>query len=208
MLNLKVEKKKIGLILYLASAVFIILMSVVGGFYILEPLDKIYAGTATGSQLLWYIVWGFNIFIGGLLASAGIYLYIDEKNSKIAKLVCVIFPPVFIFGFIMKEPGTNWTHIPVIYGILGFTMILLFLGVLWFWGQNRRDLEGVEKDAADLRLIAYMFFMLATWHLCGYFYDILARNFVIRSPYDIPIFLMLGWAFLFLSYWRLTKKAK
>ena len=133
-------------------------------------------------------------------------LYAQAKPSRISTfavgvLVAVVFIDFLLRGFLMNTDA----HFPPFFGLAGGSTVVLFLALVWFWAKRRKTLEGVAVDAADLQLVGYVFFIAATWFLCGnfsvYFSEDLTR-FTPRSPMDVMLYLVLGWLFLFLSHYK------
>jgi hypothetical protein len=76
------------------------------------------------------------------------------------------------------------------------------------WAGERRALGGSSKTAADLRLTAYIFFLIAAWFICGALGQPFLRaleGVPAVSPIHIMVFLVLGWLFLFLSHYQSRK---
>ena len=101
----------------------------------------------------------------------------------------------------MHAPGMTVPHYPPLFGVSGGLVLVFFLAILWFWGKKRTTLE---KTVADFQLVSYVFFLLATWYLCGTF-SVLFKKSLVRSPVDIMIFLVLGWLFLLLSHYKIAQ---
>ncbi|MFG1691127.1 hypothetical protein ACGF5M_03035 [Gemmatimonadota bacterium] len=62
---------------------------------------------------------------------------------------------------------TSVEYFPPLFGIGGSLILLSFLGTLWFWAKERVGLEGAMASASNLRLGAYVFFVLAAWFIRG-----------------------------------------
>ena len=83
--------------------------------------------------------------------------------------------------------------------------LLSFLALTRFWAIRRRTLTDAEKPAADLQLVGFIFFMMATWFLCAAFSTQFSEDltrFTPRSPVNVVIYLVLGWLFMFLSQYK------
>ncbi len=69
--------------------------------------------------------------------------------------------------------------------------------------------ESQAAKAANLRLVAYVFFLNASWFTCGMGGHMMAKafeGFDSSPPLHIMIFFVLGWAFLFSSHYQLSKE--
>jgi hypothetical protein len=66
-------------------------------------------------------------------------------------------------------------------------------------------LDDSLKAVADLRLVAYVFYVIAAWYICGAagqpFMTALEGEAPV-TPIHIMVFLVLGWLFLLLSQYR------
>lgn len=58
-------------------------------------------------------------------------------------------------------------YIPRYYGVLGTTILLLFLFLVWEWMRRRPTLSDAARIVSDLRMVGYYFLVTATWSLCG-----------------------------------------
>lgn len=54
-----------------------------------------------------------------------------------------------------------------LYGIGGGIIIICFLISVWSWAKKRSTIEVGHRLTADLRIISYLFFLIAAWGLCG-----------------------------------------
>jgi hypothetical protein len=93
----------------------------------------------------------------------------------------------------------------VLFGIGGTLILLFFIGILWLWAKERKALKDAPTTAADLKLIGYVFMLIAAWFICG----IASQPFLKAlegetpsTPIHVMIFLVLGWLFLFLSHYK------
>jgi hypothetical protein len=83
------------------------------------------------------------------------------------------------------------------------------MGILWLWAKERMALKDSSTTAADLKLVGYVFMLIAAWFICG----IAGQPFMKAlegeapgTPIHVMIFLVLGWLFLFLSHYKSRKK--
>lgn len=53
------------------------------------------------------------------------------------------------------------------FGIGGTLILLFFIGILWFWAKERMALKEASTAAADLKLVGYVFMLIAAWFICG-----------------------------------------
>jgi hypothetical protein len=200
---MKMNKEKVGFILFVIGAVYLLVMSGGGGWLIKSSPAQILE-TSNVIVITIYFIWAFSAALASIIAGVGMLLYIRSKGSHIALYAIGVFILFFFLGFLLKAPGVTAPHYPPFYGLSGGLILIFFLAILWLWAKQSKTLEGSEKTAAEYKLVSYVFFLLATWYLCGTF-SALFKWTVIKSPLDIMIFLVLGWLFLLLSHFKQVK---
>jgi hypothetical protein len=198
------DKQKAGIVIFMIGALYLLVISGLGGYGLFVPSKvQITEITAHGDKIV-YFVWSFSAPIASILTGIGILLYVKAKGSRIALFALGIFLVFLFAGFFLLAPDVNIPHYPKFFGITGGLMLVLFLLVMWFWAKKRANLKGLARTGADFHLVSYVFFLLATWYLCGTF-SALFKISKIRSPVHIMIFLLLGWVFLFLGHYKYAR---
>ena len=94
------------------------------------------------------------------------------------------------------------------FGIGGSIILIFFFLLVWLWMRDYEALHNQDKTAAVFQLIGYLFFITASWFLCGEFAPLRLKAFVDRnppSPIEIMVYLVLGWLFFFLSHYKSSK---
>ncbi len=123
-----------------------------------------------------------------------------RQSSGIGILLAVI-----IASFVLPALG----HFPPLFGIGGTLILLFFTGILWLWAKERMALKDSSTTAADLKLVGYVFMLIAAWFICGIagvpFMKALEGE-ALGTPIHVMIFLVLGWLFLFLSHYKSRKQ--
>ena len=198
------QNGKVGLVLFWVGAVYIVVVAGLGGRG--EPPIIARIGEALNLGLVPGFLWAFSVPLGAILAGTGLLIQAKAKRSHIAVFaiglfLAVLFVDILVRGYFIATDA----HYPALFGLAGALMLLLFLAIMWFWGGRRRTLTDAEKPAADLQLVGIIFFMIATWFMCGAFSTQFSEDltsFTPRSPVDILINLVLGWLFLFLSQYK------
>lgn len=154
---------------------------------------------------LWFFLWVFGVPLGALVAGIGILLYSDAKGSTVGKFGIGVALAIIIG----MGAGHSLGHFPPLFGIGGALILLSFFGILWLWAKERMALDDTFKTAADLKLVGYVFLLIATWFVCG----IAAIPFLkaleglpASSPIHVMIFMALGWIFLFLGHYKSRKQ--
>jgi hypothetical protein len=185
----------------------------IGGFYMLG-LGWLYSwrmvpaanqvGGDAYSSLLGFI-WALSVPLGAFIVAIGAALMAKVERRVIWMLIMLVL--IFTTWRII---GTTNKMVPALFGIGGGLITLFFIGSTWQWAKIRPTLSGVTKTGSDLRMVGFIFFVVAAWDLCGIFG---IANFVLRpeladrfavpvsstinSASSVNILLALGWGFTY-----------
>jgi hypothetical protein len=203
-------KKNLGLVLFWLGLVWAFFWGILASIHQVE----FYIGVLTFDELnetIWAItgplmaVWGLAPPLGALVAGVGLLLYSGVETSTVLKSGIGVFLAV-IASFAIGSLG----HFPPLYAIGGTLILLFFFGILWLWATERMDLRGQSATAADLRLVGYVFMVIAAWFTCGIagtqWLEAFADQPPMMEPITVMIFFVLGWLFLFLSHYESRKR--
>ncbi len=154
--------------------------------------------------------------IGIILLTIGI-LIISAARKKRVWLFMII---VLFATLSMLYPSTTGYY-PVVFGVGGGLILLLFFLTVWVWILNRKDQKKDHVLAMDFQLLSYIFFLLLAIHLCAllgnpfsglYFPEKVIRDGSIPFYYSmglkIIIYLVLGFLFTFLSHYKALNKSR
>ena len=201
-------KQKVGLILFWIGAIYAfvwgVLASISVGSAFRDSTMTELSQTMWAFTGFWHLFWAFSLPSGALVAGIGIMLYSGTRGSTLWKVGIGVFLAV-VLGMVLANLG----HIPPLFGVGGTLILLSFLGTLWFWAKERLGLEGASTTAADLKLAAYVFFLLAAWFTCGLGGQPFARaleEVPFTTPIHIMVLLVLGWLCLFLSHYKSSQQ--
>jgi hypothetical protein len=134
----------------------------------------------------------------------GILLYSGAKGSK-ALMYGIGILLVVSIGMTAGYLG----HVPLLFGIGGTLILLCFIRILWLRAKERLTLKEASSTAADLKLVGYVFMLIAAWFICGMAsqpYLIALQDQSPSSPIHVIIFLVLGWLFLLLGHHKSRKQ--
>ena len=197
-------KQKIGLILFWIAVIWAILWGVIGSIFVDSAFRNLTMDEV--NQTRWattgplYLLWAFGVPLGALVAGIGILLYSSAKSLTIWKCGIGIF-----LGIIIGMASGFLGHTPPLFGIGGTLILLFFIGILWLWAKERMALKDAPTTAADLKLVGYVFMLIAAWFICGIasipFLKALEGE-TPSTPLHVMIFLVLGWLFLFLGHYK------
>lgn len=201
-------KNKISLSQQIGWGVFIIgglYMFVLGWLYswwVVPAANQF--GSDAYSGLLGFI-WSLSVPLGAFIVAIGAALIarIERREFWLLILLVVIFT-------IWQIAGTSKQMVPALFGVGGGLITLFFLGSTWHWARTRPMLTRAERTGSDLRMVGFIFFVVAAWNLCGIFG---IANYVLRpelaDKFSVPIdstinaassvivLLVLGWGFTF-----------
>jgi len=201
-------KQKAGLVLLWIGVMWAVLWGVIGTISANPFLNNLTWDEL--NQSIWaptaplMMIWGLSVPLGVILAGVGILIYSGAKGSTVWKFGIGILLAFFI-AMSLQLMG----HFPVLFGIGGALILLLFIGVLWLWTKERIALKHSFTTAADFKLVGYVFMLIATWLVCAIAplpFMKAYEGYTPTSPIHIMIFFVLGWLFLFLGHYESLKQ--
>ena len=149
----------------------------------------------------WFFTWGvLGVPAGALVALIGILLHSGARGSTVWKYGIGGFLAL-AFSMFIGFVG----HIPLLFGVGGTLILLCFIGILRLRAKERMALKDAAAAAADLKLIGYVFFVIAAWFICGMASMPFTRafeNVEPTTPLHIMVLFVLGWLFLFLGHYK------
>ena len=167
----------------------------------------------SGPILVWAI-WAYSFRVGMLLAVIGGALYAGMGTRGLWLLTAGggAYLASCYLRFIDYSPRY--------YGILGTTILVLFLLLVWDWTRRRPTLSEAARIASDLQMVGYYFLVTATWSLCGIFgivtYALQPQIMLARGLQPAAVMLTshvmaeltLGWFLLFLASRRVPPRGR
>ena len=200
-------KQKIGLVLFWIAIIWAFLWGVLGSVLVDSTFNNLTKNEVNQTMWAftgpWYLLWGLGVPLGALVAVIGILLYSSAKGSTVWEYGIGI-----VLGFFIGMAIMFFGHIRLLFGIGGALILLIFTGILWLWAKERMALKDTSPIAADLKLVGYVFMLIAAWFICGGLAQPFLKAFegeAPTTPIHIMIFLVLGWLFLFLSHYKSHK---
>lgn len=199
------NKQKLGLSLFWIAILWAFLWGIIGSIFVDSAFRNLTMDelnlTMWAQQGLWTMIWGlFGVPLAAIVAAVGILLYSGAKGQKALVFGIGILLSVFV-GMAAGSVG----HFPVLFGIGGTLILLCFTGILWLWAKEKMAIKDGPTTAADLKMVGYVFMLIAAWFICG----IASQPYLkaldevsLSSPIHVMIFLVLGWIFLFLGHYK------
>ena len=198
----KPTSQKIGWVIFLIGAVLMIGLGWLYSWRVVPAANQV--GTEAYSGLVG-ILWALSVPLGAFIVAIGAALIanVERRTYWLLILVLVLFTA-------WRFLGTTSQLVPALFGIGGGLITLFFVGSVWHWASVRPTLSGSDKTGSDLRMLGFIFFVVAAWDLCGIFS---LGNFVLRpelaQKFDVPlgstinaasgvmVLLVLGWGFTY-----------
>lgn len=194
--------QKIGWVVFLIGAVLMIGLGWLYSWRVVPAANQV--GTAAYSGLVG-LLWSLSVPLGAFIVAIGAALIanVERRTYWLLILVLVLFTA-------WRFLGTTSQLVPALFGIGGGLITLFFVGSVWHWASVRPTLSGSIKTGSDLRMVGFIFFVVAAWDLCGIFG---MSNFVLRpeladkfgvplgstinSASGVMVLLALGWGFTY-----------
>lgn len=167
-----------------------------------------------------FIAWALAIPVGAILAAVGMALYAEPRRAWLFVLVGAL---IVLSAMAPQSLGQYKTYV-VAFGLFGGLIAVLFIAMVWFWARQRKAPEEPAKNAADLQLIGYMFFLAAAWSMCGvlgnpfhtnpglYFPEKVLEAGSLPLMYSqglkVSLYMVLGFAFGLLSHYNGSRAVK
>lgn len=194
--------QKIGWVVFLVGGLYMLGLGWLYSWWVVPAANQV--GTEAYSGLLGFL-WALSVPLGAFIVAIGAALIAQVERRVLGLLILLIF--IFTAWRIF---GTINQVVPALFGIGGGLITLFFIGSAWHWARIRPTLSGSDKTGSDLRMVGFVFFVVAAWDLCGF---LGMANFVLRpelvSKFDVRlgstistasgvlVLLVLGWGFTY-----------
>jgi hypothetical protein len=208
----KTMTSKIGWVVFLIGALYMLGMGWLYSWWMVPATREIGPENLSGAVAF---IWALSAPLGSILVVVGAALMAQVERRLFWLLIAGS-----LLLTVWRVIGTTSQLLPALFGIGGGLITLFFLGSVWNWARMRPALSGPEKSGSDLRMVGYVFYVIAAWDLCGL---LGIGNFVLRpdlaQEFNIPlgstinaastilVLLVLGWAFTFFGQ-RMALRAK
>jgi len=202
------NKQKLGLGLFWIAILWAFLLGIIGSIFVGSAFRNLTMAelelTMWAQQGTWTMIWALlGVPLAATIAAVGVLLYSGAKGSK----ALIYGIGILLFVYIGMSAGSVG-HIPALFGIGGTLILLCFTGILWLWAKERMAIKDSPTTAADLKMVGYVFMLIAAWFICGISSIPFLKAMEGESPstpIHVMIFLVLGWIFLFLGHHKSRK---
>jgi hypothetical protein len=135
--------------------------------------------------------------MGSVLAGIAAFLYTKSRP------IFILAAGIGVLGAVLAM-NLVWSRVyePILFGIGGTIILISFFAIVWIWMKKYSSLAMPAKIAGGYKLLGYLFFINASWFLCGETGKLHLRAFQgdpAPSPIEIMVFLALGWIFIFVG---------
>jgi hypothetical protein len=206
------SSQKIGWVIFTIGVVYMLGLGWLRSWWVVPAANQF--GSAAYSNLLGFF-WAWSVPLGAFIVAIGAALVARVERRVLWLLVLLL-----VFFSAWRIAGTSSRIIPALFGLGGGLITLFFIGSTWEWAKTRPTLSGAGRTGSDLRMIGFIFFVVAAWDLCGIFG---ISNFVLRpelaarfsvpigstinAAHSVQILLVLGWGFNYIGQ-RISRRAQ
>ena len=144
--------------------------------------------------------WAFSVPLGSVLAGIGAFVYAKTKPAFSWLTGIGVLGAVIVMVMVWSR-----VYYSTLFGIGGVLILVFFFSIVWIWMKRYAALDIEGKIAGSYRLIGYLFWINASWFLCGETAKMHLKVFegsTAPSPIEIMVFLVLGWLFVLIGDYR------
>ena len=147
-----------------------------------------------------FILWALSVTLGSIVAVVGAFVYVKTRP---------VFPwltGIGVFAAVVAMVIV-WSRVynSTLFGIGGIIILVSFFAIVWMWMKKYAGLDIQEKIAGSYKLVGYVFWINASWFLCGETAKLHLKAFegsLVPSPIEIMVFLVLGWLFVLIGNYK------
>jgi hypothetical protein len=168
-----------------------------------------------GQLRFFSFAFGFPLGLGfGLI---GVTIMSGANRKHILAFAITTIVAMLAAGFIPELFGRSLSA--VYFGGGGYSIMVLSLISVWFWGQYRSNVAVVKRVALDLQGLGYLCFAVAMWNLCGAatmpsfslepdkMIQMNSQAFAIGQMKTVMALFICGWVFTLFGFKRAAKDA-
>ena len=207
------NSKKLGLTLFLLGATLMLVVGWLSSWWFVPTIKKLGFENVPVPGFV-SLIWGLSAPLGAIIVATGAGLYAQVNWRRLLPMTLGLFVLVFMLALLMPSQ-----LVPALFGINGGLITLFFLGIFWNWARNRPGLSTNAKTGSDLQMVGYLFFLVASWYLCGLLGaptfalrpELMQKYKTLPSAINlgslISVCIALGFAFIFFGH-RLIRQNK
>ena len=204
------KKQNFALSLFWIGLLFAVALAGIAGWNLIynlrtltmEELDS----TIWAEGGLLYILWALSVTLGSILAGIGAFMFVKTKP------VFSWLTGIGVLGAVIVMVMV-WTrvYISTLFGIGGIIILISFFSIVWIWMKKYSTLDIQEKIAGSYKLLGYIFWINASWFICGETAKMHLKAFEgspLPSPIEVMVFLVLGWLFVLVGEYKAMQLKK
>jgi hypothetical protein len=145
-------------------------------------------------------LWAFSVPLGSVLAGIGAFVYVKTKPAFSWLTGIGVLGAVVVMVIVWSRVYNS-----TLFGIGGALILIFFFSIVWTWMKKNAALDMEGKIAGSYKLIGYLFWINASWFLCGETAKMHLKVFEgspAPSPIEIMVFLILGWLFVLIGDYK------
>ncbi len=173
--------QRIGWVIFTIGALYMFGLGWMYSWKMVPAADQL--GSAAYASSLLGFIWGLSVPVGTFIVAIGAALIAKAERHVVGLLILLL---VLLAAW--QIIGTTRQMIPALFGIGGGLITSFFIGSVWHWAKTRPMLTGAAQTGSDLRMVGFIFFVVAAWELCGIFG---MSNYVLRPEladrFSVPI---------------------
>ena len=159
---------------------------------------------ATGDPI--FMFWALSVALGSVLAGIGAFVYVKTRPAFSWLTGIGVLGAVIVMVMV-------WSRVynATLFGLGGIVILLSFFAIVWVWMKQYAGLDIQEKTAGSFKLVGYIFWINASWFLCGETAKMHLKAFEGQSPpspIEIMVFLVLGWLFVLVGEYKAMRLKK
>lgn len=167
------------------------------------------------SSEAFFTFWALSIPLGSIITALGLALFL--KLEKMRFIVFIIGSIVLLAFLGLWSQSVLYS---VMYGVGGGLILFSFCISIWSLAKVRMNNPSISKNVLDFRAIAYIFFVITAWGLCGLLgipsfglrpeqvLEFKSHKILLTMGAKVLICFTLGWIFLALSQYIEYKSHK
>jgi hypothetical protein len=198
------KTQKTGVILFWIGLLIAVAFAGIGTWSLMHNLRTL--TMAENNATIWadggplFILWALSVTLGALLTGIGAFIYVKTKPVFPWLTGIGIFVAVILMVMV-------WSRVynATLFGIGGIIILFSFFAIVWIWMKKYAALDMQAKITGSFKLIGYIFWINASWFLCGETAPMRLKAFEGRSPpvpIEIMVFLALGWIFVMIGDYK------
>jgi hypothetical protein len=145
-------------------------------------------------------LWAFSVPLGSVLAGIGAFVHAKTKPAFSWLTGIGVLGAVVVMVIVWSRVYNS-----TLFGIGGALILIFFFSIVWTWMKKNAALDMEGKIAGSYKLIGYLFWINASWFLCGETAKMHLKVFEgspAPSPIEIMVFLILGWLFVLIGDYK------